>query len=232
MSKNKEKPPVNKVAVIAVILGVFVVIAVACFLILPPEERPKVPTKTTADAENGSESGDTSTINEGELMSGKVNAIINIKDYGTIKLELDADSAPITVTNFVNLANSGFYNGLTFHRIMEGFMMQGGDPLGNGKGGSDENITGEFASNGIDNPLSHTRGAISMARSMDPDSASSQFFICHADADFLDGQYACFGYVTEGIEVVDAVCESSNPIDDNGTIPPEEQPIINSITIE
>lgn len=235
MSKKKENTPVNKVAVIAVILGVFIVIAVACFLILPPEERPKVPTKTTASADDGKETGNTSTdtsTNEGELMSGKVNAVIDIKDYGIIKVELDADVAPITVTNFVNLANSGFYNGLTFHRIMEGFMMQGGDPLGNGTGGSDENIKGEFAINGVDNPLSHTRGAISMARAGHPDSASSQFFICHQDANFLDGQYACFGYVTEGIEVVDKVCESSNPIDDNGTIPPEEQPIINSITIE
>jgi len=158
-------------------------------------------------------------------------AEIDIKDYGKITLALDAKTAPITTQNFVSLAQSGFYNGLTFHRIMEGFMMQGGDPLGNGTGGSDKDIKGEFAANGIANPLSHVRGAISMARSQDPDSASSQFFIVHEDSTFLDGQYAVFGYVTEGIDVVDAVCTAAAPIDGNGTILPEQQPVINSITV-
>ena len=158
-------------------------------------------------------------------------AVIEIENYGSITVALDGSAAPITVENFVKLAESGFYDGLTFHRIMEGFMMQGGDPLGNGTGGSDSTIKGEFKENGVNNPLSHTRGAISMARSMIADSASSQFFICHEDATFLDGSYAAFGYVTEGIEVVDAVCKDAKPIDNNGTIPAENQPVIKSITI-
>lgn len=158
-------------------------------------------------------------------------AIIDIENYGSITLVLDGKAAPITVKNFVELAESGFYNGLTFHRIISGFMMQGGDPLGNGTGGSENKIKGEFKQNGVDNPLSHTRGAISMARSNQPDSASSQFFIVHADSTFLDGAYAVFGYVTEGIEVVDKVCEAAQPIDGNGTIPAAEQPVIKSISI-
>lgn len=158
-------------------------------------------------------------------------AEISIQDYGTITVALDKDAAPQTVENFVSLAESGFYDGLTFHRIMEGFMMQGGDPNGDGSGGSDETIPGEFAENGFDNPLSHTRGAISMARSNDNDSASSQFFIVHQDSTFLDGQYAVFGYVTEGMDVVDAVCTEAEPTDGNGTIPSDEQPVITSIKI-
>lgn len=158
-------------------------------------------------------------------------ADIEIADYGTITVELDQEAAPITVANFVELAESGFYDGLTFHRIIEGFMMQGGDPEGNGTGGSDETIVGEFSDNGYDNTLTHTRGAISMARSNDYDSASSQFFIVHEDSDHLDGQYAVFGYVTEGMDVVDAVCEAAEPTDSNGTISTEDQPVITSITI-
>ena len=163
---------------------------------------------------------------------GKYTAVIDIADYGAITLELDGDSAPLTVANFVKLAKDGFYDGLTFHRIMDGFMMQGGDPNGNGTGGSDETIPGEFSANGCDNPISHTRGTISMARAQDPNSASSQFFICQADCSFLDGEYAAFGHVTEGLDVVDAVCAAARPTDNNGTIPPEEQPVIESITIE
>ena len=163
---------------------------------------------------------------------GKYTAVIDIADYGAITLELDGDSAPLTVANFVKLAKDGFYDGLTFHRIMDGFMMQGGDPNGNGTGGSDETIPGEFSANGCDNPISHTRGTISMARAQDPNSASSQFFICQADCSFLDGEYAAFGHVTEGLDVVDAVCAAARPTDDNGTIPAEEQPVIESITIE
>lgn len=159
-------------------------------------------------------------------------AEIDIKDYGKITVGLDSAAAPGTVENFIALANDGFYDALTFHRIMEGFMMQGGDPEGTGFGGSENKIKGEFSANGVDNPLSHVRGAISMARSGNSyDSASSQFFIVHEDSTFLDGQYAAFGYVVEGIEVVDSVCKSARPIDDNGTIAASEQPIINSITI-
>ena len=169
--------------------------------------------------------------NEESQGVGTHHAEIEIQDYGTITVELDGDAAPITVQNFMDLANAGFYDGLTFHRIISGFMMQGGDPNGNGTGGSENTIKGEFSANGVENPLSHTRGAISMARAQDPDSASSQFFICHADSTFLDGQYACFGYVTDGMDVVDAVCEAAQPTDDNGTIPAEQQPVITAIRI-
>ena len=162
---------------------------------------------------------------------GTHHAEIDIQDYGTITVELDGDAAPITVQNFMDLANDGFYDGLTFHRIIAGFMMQGGDPNGNGTGGSENTIKGEFSSNGVENTLSHTRGAISMARSQNPDSASSQFFICHADSAFLDGQYACFGYVTEGMDVVDDVCEAAPPTDGNGTIPADQQPVITAIRV-
>ena len=154
---------------------------------------------------------------------------INVKDYGTITVALDSEAAPATVENFEKLVKGGFYNGLTFHRIMDGFMIQGGDPLGNGTGGSDETIVGEFASNGHDNPISHVKGIISMARAQNPDSASSQFFITVADSTFLDGEYAAFGYVTEGMEVADQIAKDAEPIDGNGTIPPEAQPVIESM---
>ena len=156
---------------------------------------------------------------------------IEVENYGTIKVELDGDAAPITVENFLKLAGDGFYDGLTFHRIMEGFMIQGGDPTGTGMGGSDETIKGEFAANGVENSLSHTRGAISMARATDYDSASSQFFIVHEDSTFLDGNYAAFGYVTEGIEIVDQICADTPVQDDNGTVKAEDQPVITSITV-
>lgn len=161
-----------------------------------------------------------------------VTAVIDVKDYGKITVALFPDDAPITVENFVKLAKNGFYDGLTFHRIISGFMIQGGDPLGNGTGGSDENIKGEFTANGVENQLSHTRGAISMARSQDFDSASSQFFIVHKDSTFLDGQYAAFGYVTEGMEIVDRICADTPVTDSNGTVEKANQPVINSITIE
>ena len=159
-------------------------------------------------------------------------ATIEVQDYGTIVLELDHDAAPITVDNFVKLAKSGFYDGLTFHRIMKGFMIQGGDPKGNGTGGSDENIYGEFKNNGFDNPLKHTRGTISMARgAYDMNSASSQFFIMHQDNASLDGNYAAFGHVLSGMEVVDAIAEDARPTDNNGTIPAAQQPVITKITV-
>ena len=163
--------------------------------------------------------------------TGKHHAEIVVKNYGTIALELDADVAPITVENFANLVNEGFYNGLTFHRIISGFMIQGGDPLGNGTGGSSKTIKGEFASNGVKNPISHVRGTISMARSSMPNSASSQFFIVHQDSTFLDGQYAAFGTVTSGMEVVDKICADTAVEDDNGTVAKNNQPVIEKITI-
>lgn len=167
-----------------------------------------------------------------EYLSGKINAIIAVENYGDISLELDADTAPITVTNFVNLAKDGFYNGLTFHRIIDGFMIQGGDPLHNGTGGSEKTIKGEFQSNGITNNISHKRGVISMARSDNYNSASSQFFIVHEDSTYLDGLYAAFGYVTEGMDVVDKIAKDAIVEDNNGTVLYDNQPVITSITIK
>ena len=151
-------------------------------------------------------------------------AIIDVKDYGKIEVELYEELAPIT--------KDGFYDGLTFHRIITGFMIQGGDPLGNGTGGSEKTIKGEFAQNGVENNLSHTRGVISMARSNEPDSASSQFFIVQADSTYLDGQYAAFGKVTKGMDIVDKICKDTPVTDSNGTVEKKNQPVINSIKIE
>ncbi|MBQ3088874.1 MAG: peptidylprolyl isomerase [Clostridia bacterium] len=209
--------------------------------------------ESNATTDESSKAGENSQSSSGDL----VKAEIVIKDYGTIKLDLYADEAPITVANFVSLAKSGFYNGLTFHRIMADFMMQGGDPLGNGTGGSDEDIEGEFSANGHQNNISHIRGTIAMARSGSGyeqylsmgytladlpadaqsdlkrayNSGSSQFFIVHKDSTFLDGNYAAFGRVTDGMDVVDKVCENAKPTDDNGTIPKGEQPVIETIKI-
>ena len=181
--------------------------------------------KESADAAQGV------LLDTSKELTGTHHAEIEVKDYGTIEVELDADSAPVTVTNFVKLAQDGFYDGLTFHRIIDGFMIQGGDPNGDGTGGSDENIKGEFSNNGVENNISHTRGTISMARAQDPDSGSSQFFIVQADSTFLDGDYAGFGHVTEGMDIVDKICEDAKPTDDNGTISKEEQPVIEKVTI-
>ncbi len=167
-------------------------------------------------------------------------ADIEIENHGTITVKLDQSAAPVTVSNFVNLAQNGFYDGLTFHRIVEGFVMQGGAPNGDGTGGNTDedgnevNIVGEFESNGYENSLSHTAGAISMARSSAYNSASSQFFIVHTDdyIDTLDGDYAVFGYVSEGMDIVNTICEAEYTVDDSGTITEtEEQPVIKSITI-
>ena len=166
-----------------------------------------------------------------DYLTGKINVLITVKDYGNIKLELDADNSPITVTNFINLVNKKFYDGLTFHRIIKGFMIQGGDPNHNGTGGSDKTIKGEFSENGITNNISHKRGVISMARSNDMNSASSQFFIVHEDSTFLDGKYAAFGKVLEGMDVVDKIAENVKTTDDNGTVEFENQPVIESIRV-
>ena len=171
--------------------------------------------------------GSTETINA----AGKHHIEIQVKDYGTIKAELDGDTAPITVANFLKLAESGFYDGLTFHRIIDGFMIQGGDPKGNGTGGADETIKGEFSQNGVENKLSHVRGTLSMARSQDMDSASSQFFIVQSDCTSLDGQYAAFGTVTEGMDLVDKICKDTPVQDNNGTVSAADQPVIESIKV-
>ena len=152
--------------------------------------------------------------------------VLHIAEYGDIYAELYPETAPVTVENFLRLVDSGFYDGLTFHRIIAGFMAQGGDPQGNGTGGSGANIKGEFASNGVDNPVKHERGVLSMARSGNPDSASSQFFIMHADAPHLDGSYAAFGRVLSGMGIVDAICLNAHVTDSNGTVPREDQPVI------
>ena len=165
-----------------------------------------------------------------DLLTGKHYVEMKVKDYGTIQLELDSDVAPITVTNFINLVNSKFYDGLTFHRIIDGFMIQGGDPLGNGTGGSSKTIKGEFSENGVKNSISHVRGVISMARSSDYNSASSQIFIVQKDTTSLDGQYAAFGKVISGMDVVDKIAKVKVE-DDNGTVSKENQPVIESIRV-
>ena len=154
--------------------------------------------------------------------------VIQVKDLGDIRVALDEQAAPITVENFTKLVKEGFYDGLTFHRVIPGFMVQGGCPEGTGTGGPGYHIKGEFAANGIDNPIKHERGVISMARAMDPDSAGSQFFIMHADAPHLDGQYAAFGKVESGIEVVD---EIANVVTDFGDKPYDDV-VIEKIYIE
>ncbi len=171
------------------------------------------------------------TETEGKTFQSVRHAEITIRNYGTIKLELDEGTAPITVANFIKLAKEGFYDGLTFHRIIDGFMIQGGDPLGNGTGGSETTIKGEFSSNGVNNPISHVKGVISMARSNSPDSARSQFFITVADSTYLDGKYAAFGRVTEGMDIAEKIAKDARPVDNNGTIPVDQQPVIESIVI-
>lgn len=174
---------------------------------------------------------DEAVLDTSQPLTGIHHAEIEVKDYGTIKVELDADTAPISVTNFVKLAQEHFYDGLTFHSIIDGFMIQGGDPEGTGRGGSDETIKGEFSENGVENNISHERGVISMARSSDPDSASSQFFIVQSDSTYLDGQYAAFGHVTEGMDIVDQICKDAKPTDNNGTISADQQPVMTSVII-
>ena len=210
----------RKIIAFAVVLCMGLALLAGCGSNSTPEEQP-----AEEPAEQQQE------VREKADPIGIHHAEIEIADYGTIKLELDGDTAPLTVQNFMDLANAGFYDGLTFHRIMDGFMIQGGDPNGDGTGGSDKNITGEFAMNGIENNISHVKGVISMARAMDPDSGSSQFFITVADSDFLDGQYAAFGHVTEGQDVADKIAADAKPLDDNGTIAKEEQPVITAIRI-
>lgn len=156
---------------------------------------------------------------------------MKVTDHGIIKLELYGNAAPITVENFVSLVKEGFYDGLTFHRVIEDFMIQGGDPEGTGMGGSDKTIKGEFSANGVENNISHERGVISMARSYVYDSASSQFFIMHKTNTGLDGQYAAFGRVTEGMETVDSIAEKTPIVDDNGTVLESKQPVIEYIKI-
>lgn len=195
------------------------------------------------DSGSGSESSDETGADAGAdtaseaasddpYATGTHHATIEVTDYGTISVALNANEAPITVANFAKLANEGFYDGLTFHRVVADFMIQGGDPNGDGTGGSGETIKGEFSANGVTNNIAHVRGTISMARSSDYDSASSQFFIMQKAASSLDGEYAAFGNVTDGIEVVDAIVEATaSQGDSNGILPADVQPKIASITM-
>lgn len=230
-ANTKSQTPLWKILV--PVAAVAVVIVLVLVLLLPGG-----PIYTTSSGGKDTTTTTTTSNTEG-LIHGTTTldltktyyADINIQDHGTITVKLEPGSAPITVENFVTLAQDGFYDGLTFHRIIEDFMMQGGDPEGTGYGGSDETIAGEFTSNGYDNTLTHTRGAISMARSNHPDSASSQFFIVHETSENLDGNYAVFGYVTEGMDIVDTICEEAEPIDSNGSIAASQQPVITAVTI-
>lgn len=239
--KKQKKKPVDKkkqlLVMIAVVAAVFLLIVGVAVAITSAEGGTGSENTTTDSTAAGetAESDTTAETEDGEMITTIANptcyADIEIADYGTITVALDGNTAPESVNNFVALAKSGFYDGLTFHRIISGFMMQGGDPNGDGTGGSETTIKGEFRNNGVDNNLSHVRGALSMARSNDYDSASSQFFIVHEDSTFLDGDYAVFGYVTEGMDIVDKVCTEAEPVDNNGTIPAENQPVITSVTI-
>lgn len=230
----------NKKIIIGIVIALILVVIIALVVVNVLQKKDTQPTEgdtseklnATQENEIGSQESNNNDKEETNMYStGKHYAKLNIKNYGTIELELDADVAPITVANFAKLVNEGFYNGLTFHRIISGFMIQGGDPQGTGMGGSDETIKGEFLANGVKNDISHVRGVISMARSSANDSASSQFFIVHEDSTFLDGQYAGFGKVTSGIEIVDKICENTQVQDDNGTVLKENQPVIESITM-
>ena len=196
VSKKKKNTFLSPAVLIAMALIVAVVIGLT-IAIVQLNNVEEEPNDTSSNTTSGS---------SGETLKGTYYAELEMEDGGKIVMELYADIAPITVTNFVKLVQEKFYDGLTFHRVDEGFMIQGGDPKGDGTGGSAETIFGEFAANGFENNLSHTRGVISMARRSYPlDSASSQFFICHGDSTFLDGQYAAFGKVVSGIEVVDEI---------------------------
>ena len=205
-----------------VIIGIVILIIIIGGIVMAyTKSKQKANENTNTVSEQNSE--------ENKYSKGTHHAEIVIKDYGTIQLDLYADTAPITVANFAKLADEGFYDGLTFHIIISGFMILGGDPIGNGTGGSIENIKGEFSANGVKNTISHTRGTISMARSSAYNSASSQFFIMHEDNTGLDGLYAAFGKVTSGIEIVDQICQNVQPVDNNGTVLKANQPVIESI---
>lgn len=219
----------NKKIIISVLVVILIILAISVYFITKKGEN----SNEKQNVQEGAQTEQKEENKEEKSMysSGKHHAQIVIKNYGTVSLELDADMAPITVENFANLVNDGFYDGLTFHRIISGFMIQGGDPEGNGLGGSNKEIKGEFSANGVKNTISHTRGVISMARAQSYNSASSQFFIMHEDAPYLDGSYAAFGHVTEGIEIVDKICEDTKVEDSNGTVLKENQPVIEKIVM-
>ena len=220
-ARQAEQAKIDKRNKFIGIIAVLIVAAAGLFFVINGSNKPATPPVTI--------SGPTAAAEITEKITHDV--VIDVENYGTINAVLYGETAPITVANFVKLAGEGFYDGLTFHRIISGFMIQGGDPKGNGTGGSAETIKGEFAQNGVTNDLKHERGVISMARSSMPDSASSQFFIMHDAAPHLNGAYAAFGCVTEGIEVVDAICATTPVTDHNGTVQKANQPKIVSIRV-
>ncbi|MCR5041408.1 MAG: peptidylprolyl isomerase [Clostridia bacterium] len=226
VAKQKEKR--NKIIIIAVsaVVAAAVIVCAAIGIARSGEKRDNANDAITTTAEPA-ETVTAGAENEQSSEPGvePVNVEIVVRDYGTITLELDPSQAPISVENFVNLARSGFYDGLTFHRIIEGFMIQGG------AGENAATIKGEFSANGVENNIEHTRGVISMARAPGYDSASSQFFIVQEDSPHLDGNYAAFGHVTSGMEVVDAIAADAEPVDNNGTIAAEDQPVIETIRV-
>ena len=224
-ARKAEQAKTEKRNMIIGIIAMLLVAGVALWFVLGGKDAPveSTPLPTVGESAPSAASGIKEKITH--------NVTIEVENYGTITAALYGETAPITVENLVKLAGEGFYNGLTFHRIISGFMIQGGDPLGNGTGGSSEKIKGEFSSNGVANPIAHQRGVLSMARSSAPDSASSQFFIMHEAAPHLDGSYAAFGCVLTGMEVVDAICRNTPVTDGNGTVAKANQPKIISITV-
>lgn len=214
---NKKKEKVNMRTLIIALIAVLVVAAAIVALVF----------RFGGFAKNTNSDGNVTASADANVATDYIQ--IDVENYGTIAAELYGNAAPITVENFLKLVDEGFYDGLTFHRIISGFMIQGGDPLGTGMGGSSDKIKGEFTANGVENPILHTRGVLSMARSQSYDSASSQFFIMHADASHLDGQYAAFGCVLSGMEVVDEICANTKVQDSNGTVLAANQPVITSI---
>ncbi len=232
-AKKAKKKKIIKISVICIVCIALIALAVWGIIAATEKDSNKF---TTTDSDKDNSTTASSKPESEWVFKHDVTkhhfVEIKVKDYGTIKVELAPEYAPITVDNYLNLVESKFYDGLTFHRAKQGFMIQGGDPLHNGNGGSDTDIKGEFSSNGVKNDLSHKRGVISMARSQMPNSASSQFFICDADSTFLDGNYAAFGWVVEGMDVVDKIAGGTYTKGDNDTITVyEEQPVIESIKI-
>jgi len=220
--KELEAQAKLKKTIIIAVCAVVVFIAIVALIYFIPElikdkPAPAAPVENVTVSDNAVYATDNDPI-----------ATITMEDGSVMKVQLYPEAAPNTVANFVELANSGFYDGLIFHRVISGFMIQGGDPEGTGMGGPDHSIKGEFASNGFENGMTHTRGVISMARSSAPDSAGSQFFIMHADSTYLDGEYAAFGEVIEGIEAVDAIAA----VETNASDKPLEDVVIKSITVD
>lgn len=226
------RPDKKLIVILALILLIALIGCILAFSGKGSSENEPEPAQSAQTQQDLSVIDQPTKIYEGdEVLSGIHHAEIEIEGYGTIELELDADTAPQTVSNFAALADSGFYDGLTFHRIINGIMMQGGDRDGTGYSRSENTITGEFAENGIPNSITHERGVISMARSKLYNSAGTQFFIVQGDSTYLDGQYAAFGHVTSGMDIVDKICEETPVVDMNGKVAEGYKPVIKKISM-